>query len=77
LRHAFETQSDYLRDAEAGGGVVNFSDFGLQLTRTSRAFKLWLSLRTFGVDAFRAAIDRTLDLAQLARERIEASDVLA
>jgi len=76
LRHAFETQSDYLRDAEADGGVVNFADYGLQLTRTSRAFKLWLSLRTFGVDAFRAAIDRTLDLAQLARERIEASDVL-
>jgi hypothetical protein len=76
LRHAFEITSDYLRDAESEAGVVNFADYGLQLTRTSRAFKLWLSLRTFGVDAFRAAIDRTLDLAELARERIEASDVL-
>jgi glutamate/tyrosine decarboxylase-like PLP-dependent enzyme len=76
LRHAFEIQSDYLRDAKADGGIVNFADYGLQLTRTSRAFKLWLSLRTFGVDAFRAAIDRTLDLAELAREHIEASDVL-
>jgi aromatic-L-amino-acid decarboxylase len=76
LRHAFKITSDYLRDAEADAGSVNFADYGLQLTRTSRAFKLWLSLRTFGVDAFRAAIDRTLDLAQLARERIEASDVL-
>jgi glutamate/tyrosine decarboxylase-like PLP-dependent enzyme len=76
LRHAFEINSDYLRDAEADGGVVNFSDYGLQLTRSSRALKLWLSLRTFGVDAFRAAIDRTLDLAELARDRIEASDVL-
>jgi aromatic-L-amino-acid decarboxylase len=76
LRHAFKITSDYLRDAEADAGSVNFADYGLQLTRTSRAFKLWLSLRTFGVDAFRAAIDRTLDLAQLARECIEASDVL-
>jgi glutamate/tyrosine decarboxylase-like PLP-dependent enzyme len=76
LRHAFEINSDYLRDAEADAGIVNFSDYGLQLTRASRAFKLWLSLRTFGVDAFRAAIDCTLDLAELARARIEASDVL-
>ena len=30
---------------------VNFCDYGLQLTRASRAFKLWLSLRTFGVAA--------------------------
>ena len=42
---------------------VNFADLGLQLTRTTRALKLWLSLRTFGLDAFRAAIDRSLDLA--------------
>ena len=76
LRRAFEITSDYLRDAEADDGIVNFADHGLQLTRTSRAFKLWLSLRTFGVDAFRAAIDRTLDLAELACERIEASDAL-
>jgi len=76
LRRAFEIQSDYLRDAAADEGVVNFADYGLQLTRTSRAFKVWLSLATFGVDAFRAAIDTTLDLAEHARRRIEASDSL-
>jgi aromatic-L-amino-acid decarboxylase len=76
LRRAFEMHSDYLRDAEVEGGEVNFSDLGIQLTRSTRAFKLWLSLRTFGVDAFRAAIDQTLDLADLARRRIEASDSL-
>jgi glutamate/tyrosine decarboxylase-like PLP-dependent enzyme len=76
LRHAFAITSDYLRDAEVADDEVNFSDYGLQLTRTSRAFKLWLSLATFGVDAFRAAIDRTLDLAELASERIGASEVL-
>jgi aromatic-L-amino-acid/L-tryptophan decarboxylase len=76
LRRAFEMHSDYLRDAEVEGGEVNFSDLGIQLTRSTRAFKLWLSLRTFGVDAFRAAIDQTLDLADLARRRIEASTSL-
>jgi len=76
LRRTFEIHADYLRDAEVAMGIVNFSDLGIQLTRSTRAFKLWLSLRTFGVDAFRDAIDRTLDLAQHARERIEASDAL-
>ena len=55
---------------------MNFADLGLQLTRTTRAFKLWLSLRTFGLDAFRSSIDRCLDLAELARDRIVASERL-
>jgi aromatic-L-amino-acid decarboxylase len=76
LRQAFEIKSDYLRDAEVAKGVVNFADYGLQLSRTSRAFKLWLSLRTFGVDAFRKAIDHSLDLAELAHDRIDASTTL-
>jgi aromatic-L-amino-acid/L-tryptophan decarboxylase len=76
LRHAFELNSDYLRDAEPARAEVNFADLGLQLSRTSRAFKLWLSLRTFGLDAFRAAINRSLDLAELDARRIEASDRL-
>ena len=76
LRRAFEIHTDYLRDAEAPSGTVNFADYGIQLTRATRAFKLWLSLRTFGVDAFRSAIDRTLDLAELACRRIETSETL-
>ncbi len=64
---------DYLQDTAVGGVEVNFADRGIQLTRSSRALKLWLSLQYFGADAFRAAIDRTLDLAVLADERVEAS----
>jgi aromatic-L-amino-acid/L-tryptophan decarboxylase len=62
LRAAFEVVPDYLKDAQARAGEVNFSDLGFQLTRSSRALKLWLSLSYFGVDAFRSAIDRSLDL---------------
>ena len=69
LRRAFEVVPDYLRDAAARAGEVNFSDLGFQLTRSSRALKVWLSLSFFGVDAFTAAIDRSLDLA-LEAERI-------
>jgi len=61
---------------EAADREVNFSDLGLQLTRSCRALKLWISLRYFGVSAFRAAIDTCLDLALHAQSRIERSPEL-
>ena len=70
LRGAFEVTPDYLKDAAARAGEVNFSDLGFQLTRSSRALKLWLSLGYFGVDAFRDAIDRSLDLARAAERMV-------
>ncbi|MBA2536102.1 MAG: aminotransferase class V-fold PLP-dependent enzyme [Actinobacteria bacterium] len=76
LSRAFHIMPDYLQDTAVGGVEVNFADRGVQLTRSARALKLWLSLQYFGVDAFRAAIDRSLDLALLAQERIEASSEL-
>src|SRR4051794_20244545 len=76
LRRAFEIVPDYLRDAEADDAEVNFSDLGLQLSRSARAFKLWFSLRYFGIDAFVAAIDGAIDLAAHAATVIERSPVL-
>jgi aromatic-L-amino-acid/L-tryptophan decarboxylase len=73
LGEAFRIQPDYLKDTEAAELEVNFSDLSMQLSRTSRALKLWMSLRYFGLDAFRAAIDRSIDLALFAQAHIEAS----
>ena len=72
LLRSFRVLPDYLRDAEVTGDrEVNFSDLGIQLTRSARALKIWVSLQYFGVDAFRAAIDRCLDLALLAATAVE------
>src|SRR3954462_14408696 len=76
LRAAFEIVPDYLRDSLAAEGETNFSDLGLQLTRTSRALKVWVSIQTFGVRAFRHAIDRSLELAEHAEHRVEESKAL-
>src|SRR6516164_6617715 len=51
LRRGFEISMDFLEDAAAGESEVNLSDRGLQLTRSCRALKLWISLRHFGVAA--------------------------
>ena len=66
LRRAFEIVPDYLKDAEVAEGEVNFSDLGLQLTRGWRALKIWLSIQTLGLDAFRAR-DRSVARPGVAR----------
>ncbi len=76
LRNAFEILPDYLRDAEADAEEVNFCDLGLQLTRSARALKIWVSLRYFGLQAFREAIRRSLEVAAAARRRVEESQTL-
>jgi glutamate/tyrosine decarboxylase-like PLP-dependent enzyme len=73
LRRGFEIAPDYLDDVAAADREVNFSDLGLQLTRSSRAIKLWMSLRYFGAGAFRRAIDTCLDLAAHAQAAIAAA----
>lgn len=86
LPEAFHIMPDYLQDtalhgareADAGPDAreVNFADRGLQLTRDTRAIKIWLSLRTFGLETFRRGIDHTMDLAAAAERRIAASETL-
>ncbi len=74
LRQSFYIAPDYLRDAEvAGDREINFSDVGIQLSRRSRALKVWLSLQYFGLDAFRRTIDRCLDLTALGQRYVEES----
>jgi glutamate/tyrosine decarboxylase-like PLP-dependent enzyme len=72
LQHAFEIAPDYLNDSVVEDEEVNFADRGLQLSRSARALKIWLSVSFFGADAFRSAIDRCLDLALIAEEHVRA-----
>lgn len=62
LERAFALDGAYLRDTVGDG--VDLRNRGLQLSRGSRALKLWLSLRVFGLDAFRSAIAHGIALAE-------------
>ncbi len=63
LKAAFHIMPDYLQDV-TGAAQVNFADYGEQLTRYSRALKVWMSVRYFGVGAIRQAIERGMALAR-------------
>jgi aromatic-L-amino-acid decarboxylase len=72
LERAFTLDGVYLRDTATT--EVQLRNRGPQLTRGSRALKLWLSLTVFGLDAFKAAIARGIALAELAERTLRERD---
>jgi aromatic-L-amino-acid decarboxylase len=63
---------EYLADVHRNASEVNPCDYGIQLTRTFRALKLWMSIQYFGLDAFRAAMERGFELAEFAESKLRA-----
>jgi glutamate/tyrosine decarboxylase-like PLP-dependent enzyme len=72
LKSAFQIKPDYLRDVHRDETEFNPGDHGVQLSRSFRALKVWLSLQTFGVSAFRQAITRGFELAEIAERELRA-----
>jgi aromatic-L-amino-acid/L-tryptophan decarboxylase len=78
LEQTFAIHPDYLDgDAVQGAGEVNFADRGLQLSRGFRALKVWVTVQTFGLAAFRACIQRNLELAEYAEALIRSHPELS
>lgn len=73
LRDTFRARPDYMQEVPLDLEEVSFHDYGLQLSRSFRALKLWMSLQVFGLDAFRAAVARGMDLARAAEALLRAS----
>lgn len=73
LERAFSIHPEYLRDVREGAGEVNFGDRSLELSRRSRALKLWMSLRTYGAGRFRDAVRAGLELAETAEAMLRAA----
>jgi len=76
LEAAFSVRPEYLQDTDWGSEHPNFGDRGLQLSRSFRALKVWMSIQVFGMAAFRRAVASGIDLARRAEEYVRASDVL-
>src|SRR5256885_8333600 len=74
LLKTFQVMPEYLRDTHGGLEEGNFGNYGVQLTRAFRALKLWLSLRTFGLENFRKAIARGIEIAEVAEKELASSE---
>ena len=76
LEDAFAIGHDVLQDTVWGANHPNFADRGQQLSRVTRALKIWMSVQTFGMARFRTAVQNGLDLARRAEEYVESSPML-
>ena len=75
LTSAFRIWPEYLKDVEPREEEVNFADRGEQLTRYSRAMKIWMSVNYFGTDAIAEAIHDGMERARLLESLVaEAAD---
>lgn len=77
-RATFAGEAAYLRRADSGlaGGEWWPCDLGPDLSRGFRALKTWFTLKTYGLDALGAVVDRCCDLATLLAGCIGALDEL-
>lgn len=74
LSDAFRIWPEYLKDVEPGEEEVNFADRGEQLTRYSRALKIWMSVNYFGTSAISDAILHGMERARLLASLVDESD---
>jgi aromatic-L-amino-acid/L-tryptophan decarboxylase len=70
LAQAFALHPEYLADVSGGHEEVNFFDRGVQLTRGFRALKLWMTIKVFGLDELRRAVEHGIALAEHAERTL-------
>lgn len=73
LEETFRVLPEYLREVLSWGQGVNFSDRGPELTRRFRALKLWMSVKAFGLAAFRSAVETGLANARFAEKQLRSN----
>ena len=72
-KNAHSQQGSYLEIfKDEGAHGFNPTDYQIQLTRRVRGLPLWFSLATHGTDSYKEAVERGLELAQIAGKMIEA-----
>jgi glutamate/tyrosine decarboxylase-like PLP-dependent enzyme len=64
LSKTFSEKPEYLRDVEGNKSEINFYDHGIQLTRRFRALKFYMSVKTFGLNAFKDAVQYSIELTE-------------
>jgi glutamate/tyrosine decarboxylase-like PLP-dependent enzyme len=72
LHAAFDVSATYMRDTRKPGRGINYGERGVQLTRSLRALKLWMTFEVFGAEEIAAAIDRGFAAAETAEALLRA-----
>ena len=70
---SFSLIPDYIAQQTRGtaSGDLNFSDFGLQLSRGDRALKIWMSIKEHGIKKYGRLIEQNIQQARYITELIK------
>jgi aromatic-L-amino-acid decarboxylase len=70
----FSVQAAYLDHQDRGlaGGPMWFKEYGLELSRCSRALKVWFSLKEHGLRKFQKLVEQNVTQAKYLAEMVEA-----
>ena len=71
LRDAYHVRAEYLNEVHDLSNEVHFCDYGIQLTRGFRAFKLWMSLKSIGRQGYANLIELQIKLTDYLASRID------
>ena len=71
LENLHSMKPDILQDTIWGSNHPNMANRGIQLSRSARAMKIWTSVQTFGMAAFRRAVSRGMEFADRAEIHIK------
>ena len=71
LERCFSMNPEYLQDVHAQNSEVNFRNRSLELSRRSRAVKIWMCFRTYGLERIREAITKGIKLAEFAQAHLQ------
>lgn len=72
LHQAFDVSASYLNVTKKPGRGVNFGEHGIQLTRSARALKFWMTFQIFGADEIARAIENGFEMADAAEAKLRA-----
>ena len=80
LRRAHSMHADILPAFQESDELLDFCELSPELSRDFRGLRVWLPLKMFGIEPFRAQLDEKLDLAAYAAEelrKIEGIEIVA
>ena len=71
-RDTFSVIPSYLKKLERGlaAGPLNFSEYGVQLSRSFKALRAWMALKTEGIGRYRQQIEQNVTQARYLERRV-------
>ncbi|MEO9870035.1 pyridoxal phosphate-dependent decarboxylase family protein [Ekhidna sp.] len=75
LQRTYYKKASYLDTRLEEQGRTNFNEHYFQLSRNAKAVKVWMSLKTYGMEKLRSMIQKDIDLAHYLADQVkEATD---